>query len=207
MSEFDKNNFTDEELAKQLQELPNALPRSPKNIERQWTAIREALEPSALSKEPSAVSKEVKDSSAFNKEASTTNKPLWWTAAVAAVVTLAVIIGGVPSGFTPTEPSNVNNSVAEVKPATPPTNWVQSQKKTIRSLEQANSQYYLALGNKMQSQKSDIPQDYHAALTGLQSAKKQYISQLSQNPNDIHLYKKLLNSYSKERALLKLLLS
>lgn len=199
MSRFDKNSVTDEELAKQLNEMPNALPRSQDSIDSQWLSIRAAIEQSSVERtsvEPAAQKEGAKNI-------------VWWASAIAAVLVLAVMISGLPRGLDSmyTQKSS-DNIVAVDKPFKKAfSNGVLGQKKVIRSLEQANSQYYLALGSKMQHNQSDIPQSYRVALNSLQLAKKQYIASLSQYPDNIELYKKLIRSYSKERALLKQLLT
>lgn len=199
MSKFDQNNFTDEELAKQLQELPNALPRSQDSINSQWSSIRKAIELSSV--EQSSVEPAIQKSGTKNS--------FWWASSIAAVLVLAFIISGLPRGIDSPDSQKITDNVVatDKQPETEGSNWLIAQKKTIRSLEQANGQYYLALGSKMKHNQSDIPQSYQAALDGLQLAKKQYISALNQSPNNIELYKKLINSYSKERALLKQLLA
>ncbi|WP_251358089.1 hypothetical protein [Kangiella sp. TOML190] len=81
-----------------------------------------------------------------------------------------------------------------------------AQVKTIQSLQQANNLYYSALGSKMESQQNALPESLSSTLEDLRMAQKSYRQELSQNPHDQQLFKRLIRSYETERHLLQDLL-
>lgn len=81
------------------------------------------------------------------------------------------------------------------------------QQKTLQSLQQANSQYYSALGTKMKQEAAQMPAGVDSTLNNLRQAQKSYSIELAQSPNDTGTYKKLIKTYETEREILKRLLS
>ncbi|NVJ65251.1 MAG: hypothetical protein HWE16_02095 [Gammaproteobacteria bacterium] len=82
-----------------------------------------------------------------------------------------------------------------------------AQQKTLQSLQQANSQYYQALGQKMAIEEIRLPTGVEGALSDLRRAQKAYRIELANSPQSSDVYKKLIETYETERSLLKDLLS
>ncbi len=81
------------------------------------------------------------------------------------------------------------------------------QQKTLFSLQQANSQYYSALGDKMQDLGQPLPNKFGNTLKDLRTTQKRYMDSLLQAPSQTNIYLKLIESYKSERKLLKGLIS
>lgn len=82
-----------------------------------------------------------------------------------------------------------------------------AQQKTLFSLQQANSQYYSALGNRMAQESAQLPKGINVTLKDLRNAQKSYLSELASSPNNADIFKRLIKSYQTERSLLRQLLS
>ncbi len=155
----------------------------PREVEAkdQWTQIKTAIESQPVEKEPVA-----KVEATRVKTEKTWKMPLALAASFLLVAFLAVML-----------PKQTN----------PDTALELAQQKTLQSLQQANGQYYQALGDKMLVESVALPSDLNMTLKDLRQAQKSYRSELAQHPDDTALFKKLIRSYQTERSLLKQLLS
>ncbi len=82
-----------------------------------------------------------------------------------------------------------------------------AQQKTLFSLQQANSQYYSALGNRMAKESAQLPSGVNLTLKDLRKAQKSYLTELASSPNNADIFKRLIKTYQTERSLLRQLLS
>ncbi len=82
-----------------------------------------------------------------------------------------------------------------------------AQDKVLQSLQEANNQYYSALGDVLRNRASAMPNGLQITLKDLREAQASYRLELTENPNNTDLYRKLIKTYQTERELLKNLVS
>ena len=171
----------DNDLLKQLQNLP-----SEAQAPDRWAEIQQSIESDALSK---------------NKAG---RKPhSRWSMAIAAC---AVFIAALSPWYFEQDKSSVDvvNPVAKTgEGASEQQEVPKAYQLTIESLQQANAAYYAKLGHMVYESDSMVSPKTLASLESLRQAQQQYRHALAEKPQSGRLQQRLFWLYQKERQLLR----
>ncbi|MRX27510.1 hypothetical protein [Kangiella sp. HZ709] len=172
--------MNEKELIKQLQDLPKTV-----EAKDQWAQIKQAINSQTMNSQSMDSKIQAKETVVKN---SAKRKWLYPVSIAASVFVVAFLAMQLPQNTTETE-----------------LNY--AQVKVLNSLQQANNQYYSALGNVMEARATALPNGLKITLKDLREAQASYRLELTDDPNNTAIYRKLIRTYQTERELLKNLVS
>lgn len=183
--------MNDEELIKQLKQLPDEIP-----AKDSWERIKMSIQ----------IEEKMQTMDLQPQEPMQAANSRWFK--YAASFCLVVVVGSLSWLM-----RDSNNSLEPGFNAT--TEVVSTSKahdsslfsKTLHSTQQASSLYYKQLGYSLNNSEVFIDRQTQSALKDLREANKQYLAALKLAPRDRGLQEKILNTYKKERKLLKRILA